>query len=63
MSSRLPLRLLLRLLSMHTMLPEDPRGRKFAEPMADHVLRYKNGNMRLAVMHGKSMPDKIGDNH
>src|SRR5262249_51788842 len=38
---------------------ENPRRRKLAELVADHVLRHVNGNELLAVVHGQRVPHHL----
>src|SRR5690606_16643566 len=41
---------------------ERPGRREFAELVADHVLRHVNRHMLAAVIDGKRMSDKFGEN-
>lgn len=46
----------------HTVHFEYTGRDKFAELVADHVFRHKDGNEALAIMHIESMSDKIRNN-
>src|SRR5215813_3244487 len=41
---------------------EESRRRKFAQFMAHHVLRHKDGNKLLAVVYGERVPNHVRNN-
>lgn len=44
---------------MHPVVTESTRGRKFAQPMPNHVFRNVNRNKNLAVVNSDSHPHEF----